>query len=102
MIFTCVKCSHEHKNIALGAKPGKCPDCASQLVFKVLKEKKMNYYVHYTEDCAPSLKSFKNPKDRDAWLVKWFLKHQLEMDGYWIDLIFEGEITFKDEGITIA
>ena len=63
----------------------------------------MKYHVHYTDNSSPSLKSFKTEKDRDAWLLGWFLEHQLEMkDGYWVDLIFEGEITFKDEGITIA
>jgi len=60
----------------------------------------MKYYVHYTEDCTPKIKEFKNSKLRGAWLLKWFLDNNLEdRGGYWIDLLFEGEITFSADDI---
>ena len=64
----------------------------------------MKYHVHYTDDCSPFLKSFKTAKDRDKWLLAWFLENQVDMGdgGYWVDLVFEGEITFQDEGINNA
>jgi len=61
----------------------------------------MKYYVQYTDDSSPLVKSFATSEDRDSWLVDWFLKNQLKMcaDGYWVDLIFEGNLTFHDDRI---
>ena len=57
----------------------------------------MKYCVTYVDNGDSSMKVFKKKKDRDKWIYEWLLENHKygETNGYWIDLIFEGNIEWN-------
>jgi hypothetical protein len=59
------------------------------------------YYVLYTEDCSPKIKSFKSKPLALAFVASFKLQYQNKSneEDNWIDLIFSGDIIFSDRAI---
>ncbi len=55
----------------------------------------MKSYVFYVEDSTPKYKEFKTLKKAEQWAAKYKVD---EMCGDWIEAVFEGKLTFVDEG----
>lgn len=62
----------------------------------------MKYYVYYIEDGSPHISDFKTEKDRKDWMYEWFLKnhHQGCNNGFEIDFIFEGDLSWRGGSYT--
>ena len=56
------------------------------------------FFIVYVEDSTPFLKKFKTKKSQEAFLKKQLLKQDLA-NGTWIDLVFEGKLTYTDGSI---
>ena len=55
------------------------------------------YYVHYVDNCTPTLKKFKTLKSAKDFVTKFRKKHPETSDDWWVDYIVKGEIEFVDE-----
>lgn len=65
-----------------------------------MKKKKKGWYVMYVEDATPFLRKFKSEKAVKEF-VKGFKKLGSQEQGFWIDLIFKGELHWSDETINM-
>lgn len=54
------------------------------------------YYVHYVDNCAPTLKGFKTLKAARKFISDFKKKNRAD-DGYWVDYIIAGKVLDADE-----
>lgn len=58
--------------------------------------------VRYVEDCSSKIKNFKTIEVANQFVVDFLLKHQgININGNWIDSIFEGKNIFLDHSIEV-
>lgn len=60
----------------------------------------MKYYIQYVTDCVMNLKSFHSEKARNTFERDFHRKHQFQEE-YYVDMIFEGDVTFVSDGFVV-
>lgn len=60
----------------------------------------MKYYIQYVTDCIMNLKSFHSEKARNTFERDFHRKHQFQEE-YYVDMIFEGDVTFVSDGFVV-